>query len=80
MNTYELVGREYPVLHGVQSKVAGGIVPVLDIQLMSDYDCQKIALESRLEHPEYYEGSEDVAAVIMRLQKWLADHAAEAQT
>ena len=36
-----------------------------------------ICLKSRLEHPEFYEATEDVPAVIERIKRWLAEHTPE---
>ncbi len=49
-------------------------IPVLNLKQMSDYQWQLGALNSRLEHPEYYEDSENVEETIERLRKWLAEH------
>ena len=47
-------------------------LPIIDSD--SDYDWQLSCLKSRMEHPEYYEGSEDVAAAVSRLKQWLKEH------
>lgn len=49
-------------------------IPVLNLKQMSDYQWQLGALNSRLEHPEYYADSENVEETIKRLRKWLAEH------
>ncbi len=55
----------------------GETIPIVDIPMMSDYKWQEECLKSRLEHPERYEKSEDVQAVIEKIKRWLADHAGE---
>ena len=42
------------------------------IRMMSDYGWQLKCLESRLQHPEWYEKEEDVQATIISLIKYLA--------
>lgn len=49
-------------------------VPVLNIKQMSDYQWQLNALNSRLEHPEYYADSENVEEHIEYLRKWLEEN------
>ena len=49
-------------------------MPELDISMMSDYKWQLNCLKSRLEHPEYYETTENVPEVIERIKQWLAEH------
>lgn len=49
-------------------------VPRLKIKQMSDYQWQLGALNSRLEHPEYYEDTENVEEKIKHLRKWLAEY------
>lgn len=49
-------------------------IPLLDIPFMSDYKWQLNCLKDRLEHPEKYEKTEDVAAAIKRLENWLAEN------
>lgn len=51
-----------------------GVFPILDLPMVSDYKWQLEALESRLRHPEHYEGTEDVAAAIGRLRKYLEEN------
>lgn len=45
MKTYELNGKQYPILGTVRSAVLGIGVPVLDIPLMSDERWQELARE-----------------------------------
>ena len=66
---YAEVGGEYHPITAMQPTEKFGIVPVLDIPQMSDYQCQKRCLESRLAHPEHYAKFEDVDAHVARLRK-----------
>ena len=72
-NTYEVGGKAYPVT-GFHTVSGVGTFPVLDIPLMSDYKWQLGALESRLRHPERYEGLEDVMATVTGLKGYLEEH------
>ena len=47
-------------------------LPIIDSD--SDYDWQLSCLKSRMEHPEYYDGNEDVAAAVSRLKQLLKEH------
>ena len=54
------------------SKKSGVVkIPVVT---MSDYKYQEYALKDRLEHPERYEKTENVAETIAHLKKWLEEH------
>jgi len=44
----------------------------MKFRLMSDYEWQLKCLESRLQHPEWYEQEEDVAEAVRVLKKYLA--------
>ena len=72
-NTYEVGGKAYPVT-GFHAISGVGAFPVVDIPLTSDYAWQLGALESRLRHPERYEGFEDVTATVERLKAYLEEH------
>lgn len=72
-NTYEVGGKAYPVT-GFHAISGVGTFPVVDIPLCSDYAWQLDALESRLHHPERYEGFEDVTATVARLKGYLEEH------
>lgn len=52
----------------------GQEIPLIDFPIMDDYKWQLDCLNDRLEHPEKYEGTEDVKATIEMLRNWLADH------
>lgn len=54
-------------------------IPVLNIKQMSDYQWQLNALNSRLEHPELYEASENVEESIEHLRKWLEENKDKAE-
>ncbi len=80
---YEIDRYSYPVV-GYVDIVTGdpdlpmlNSVPLVDIPMMSDYRWQLGALQSRLEHPELYEGKEDVSATIEHLRQWLKEHEGE---
>ena len=73
--TYELGGKLYPVKE--LCKLGKVWIPMPDIKMMSDYQWQAGALQSRLEHPELYRDSEDVDTVIAKLRKWLDEHEPE---
>ena len=45
MNTYELAGRQWPIIGAVLSKEIGDYVPVLDIPQMSDERWRELARE-----------------------------------
>lgn len=54
--------------------IVGGVkIPMVDIPQQSDYEWQLDCLRSRLEHPEYYEGTEDIHATITRIQARLRE-------
>ena len=72
-NTYEVGGKAYPVT-GFHAISGVGAFPVVDILLCSDYGWQLDALESRLQHPERYEGFEDVTATVTRIKAYLEEH------
>ena len=76
-NTYNVGGKEYKVEGFIKANVTETgeqfFIPVVDIP-MSDYHWQLSCLKSRLEHPEYYEATEDVPVVIERIKRWLAEH------
>lgn len=75
--TYSIGGREYKVKEYIKMKTETGeqfFVPELDIPMVSDYKWQLNCLKSRLEHPEYYETTENVPEVIERLKAWLSEH------
>ena len=71
---YAEVGGGYYPITAMQATENYGFVPILDIPQMSDYQCQKRCLESRLAHPEHYAKFEDMDAHVARLRKWLAEH------
>lgn len=82
METYEIYGKKYPVKGHVriiddQDMPTGETIPIVDIPMMSDYQWQLDALNSRLKTPELYRPYEDVDAVIARLRKWLKEHESE---
>lgn len=64
---------ENGVLHSV-SEEHPEAKPLANIPMMSDYKWQLSCLNDRLEHPEEYEGTEDVQQTIAELRKWLAEH------
>lgn len=66
----------YPVMGALNVK-GEGFVPVLDLPQMSDYDWQLCCLNDRLEHPQKYEGLENVAERIAHLRSWLKKHEAD---
>ena len=80
-NTYNVGGKDYKVEGYIKANDTETgeqfFVPLVDIPVMSDYKWQLICLKSRLEHPESYEATEDVPAVIERLKRWLAEHTPE---
>jgi len=49
-------------------------IPLIKFKMMDDCKWQLDCLNDRLEHPEKYEGAEDVQATIEMLRGWLADH------
>lgn len=77
-DTYTISGREYKVEEYVKVKNKDTqeqyLLPLVDIPMVSDYKWQSDALESRLEHPEWYEKDENVSEVIERLKAWLSEH------
>ncbi len=73
MQTYEINGKEFKITGYVKLKDKHGnssdeIVPVINIPQISDYEYQLMNLKSRIEHPEYYEASENVSEVMKRLK------------
>ena len=74
METYNILGHEYPITDTAVVDKKGSTVPIVDIPMMTDYDWQKGALESRLKYREKYAELEDVEASITQLEKWLAEH------
>ena len=52
-------------------------VPVIELKMMSDYKWQLRCLQSRLQHPELYDG-EDVQQTTAKLVQWLKEHSTEA--
>ncbi len=44
------------------------------IHTNSDYQWQLKALNSRIQHPEWYENDEDVPATIEKIKRWLVEH------
>lgn len=73
--THTVAGKEFPVIG--YTDLNGKAVPLVDIPSMSDYKWQLMCLQSRIENPELYSDTEDVAATIERLKKWLAEHTPE---
>lgn len=73
VQTMKVGTQDYPITGYVKSK-RFGVVPVVDIPMMSDYTWQQLCLQSRLEHPERYAELEDVEATIAQLRKWLEEH------
>lgn len=73
LKTMKVGSREYPVLGYIKTKQAG-VVPLVDIPMMSDYEWQEKALLSRLENPEFYRKAlgEDVETTIAKIRKWLS--------
>ena len=67
---YAAGGREWNV-SGWEAIEGVGIFPILEMPQVSDYRWQLEALESRLQHPEYYEKRENMAAVIEGLKSYL---------
>lgn len=76
--TMKIGTKDYPITGYVKSK-KHGVVPMVDIPMMSDYKWQLQSLQSRLENPELYRRvlGEDVEAVIAQLRKWLEEHSDE---
>ena len=72
---YMVGGREWNV-SGWEVVEGVGVFPILEVPQVSDYRWQLEALESRLQHPEYYENREDMAAVIEGLKKYLEENRA----
>lgn len=81
MEKFEVGGVDYPVIgHALvkdENNVIIDTVPIVDIPQMSDYQWQLSCLKSRLEHPEYYESSENVQETIRKLRIWLEEHKEE---
>ena len=64
----------YHIIGYIQIESTGEEIPVLDIPTMSDYEWQQKCLQDRREHPEKYNGIEDVKTTIIRIENWLAEH------
>lgn len=79
LKTMKIGNREFPVIGYVTTKQTG-TVPLVDIPMMSDYEWQEKALQSRLANPEFYRKAlgEDVEAAIARIREWLANARKEA--
>ena len=71
--TYEINGKVYPITgtHTVNLNGEAVNLPLVDIPQMSDYKWQLGYLISRLQHPEYYEKTEDAPKAISKLEEWL---------
>lgn len=63
-----------PLVANVESKKCG-IVPLADVPMMSDYKWQLLCLKDRMEHPEKYDKTENVAETIANIKKWLSENA-----
>ncbi len=65
---------DYPQIGTIKTKELGD-VPLLDIKMMSDLDCHKMCLKSRLDNPELYREvlNEDVEAVIEKLKRTIKE-------
>ncbi len=74
MGMYKIFNTNYPVIGEVPTGKEGETVPVVDIPIMTDYDWQKGALESRLKHKEEYASFENVDETIKELREWLNKH------
>lgn len=76
----EIGGRMYPVIGSVK-RPCGQIVPVVDVQWMSDIKWQRDGYEDRLRRPEVYRDNlgEDVPQVLARLRAWLLGNDPEAE-
>ena len=76
--TYEINGKHYPIMGyciGEDEKGnSTGFVPLLDIPMMSDYKWHVSCLESRLEHPEWYQDRENVEETIEELKQTIAKY------
>lgn len=73
---FSLGGKSYPVT-GYLSVAGMPTVPLVDIPMMTDYQWQLFALESRLQNPENYVPFEDVAETVANLRQWLKENAPE---
>ncbi len=74
MAEMEVGGRKYPVEAFLETE-GGGLIPLLDIPMMSDFTWQLGALLDREKDPEKYEAmGEDVPAVKARIRAWLQGH------
>ena len=73
MQTYCVAGTVYPVTEHSELP-SGKLVPVVDMPMTTDKKWQRSALQSRMQHPAYYAGSEDVQKAIEHLQAWLSEH------
>ncbi len=69
-HTYKIGGKAYPVT-GCRAIEGVGTFPVVDIPLVSDYKWHVDCLKDRIEHPERYADTEDVAAVIENIKMYL---------
>ncbi len=70
----EVGGRKHPVEAFIETE-NGGLIPLLDIPMMSDFTWQLGALLDREKDPEKYEAmGEDVPAVKARIRAWLQGH------
>lgn len=65
-----------PVKANVESKKCG-IVSLVDVPMMSDYKWQLLCLKDRMEHPEKYDKTENVAETIANIIKWLSENASK---
>lgn len=74
MEMYKIFNTDYPIVMKVPSGKKGETVPVVDIPMMTDYDWQKKALESRLKYKEKYASLENVDKTIKELREWLNEH------
>lgn len=62
-----ICGKDYPIIGTVTTKEFGAI-PLVDLPMMDDRRWDELCLESRLKHPENYEGIEGVAATVAMLR------------
>lgn len=80
METYNIIGKEFPIvgyaaLRNDKGEVTQDTIPIVDLPWVSDYKWQFDCLVDRLEHPEKYAAFEDVEERILHLKTWLLDHA-----
>lgn len=75
LKTMKVGNGEYPILGYVESK-RYGVLPLVDIPMMSDYAWEEKALQSRLANPEFYRKAlgEDVEVTIAKIRNWLSEH------